>query len=146
MHRSIIVASLLSCALLGACVEETGDSQLDPETPLAESVAAVSGRGYCSGSGNPPTVYDRWGSGSSVPTKWCDNARVTGWYGAVLYSGTNWAVCQGSSPANGWIVWTQGDSGWGVGNGWDWFPARNFSGGESGGPIPGLINCSAYGF
>jgi len=145
MRRIMLTTTLATVGLLAACGEDP-DLLMEGEAesaPLAEIAQAVQGRGYCAGAGNPPAVYEPVRTHRRLPSKWCDNARVVGWNDAVLYRGTNWAVCQEIWP-NGWQVYTLGDSGSGLDQGWDFFRATSFSGGEGGGPIPGLINCNAY--
>jgi len=131
MRGLMVVLGL--CGALAGCTGE-----LDEAVPTAETSLAVTGRGYCSGSGNPP-IRQEPKSTRFVQTKWCDNMRAFGRNGAELHAGTNWAVCQKHFDA-GWYVWTLGDSG-----GWDWFHASQFSGGEDNRfPIGGLVNCSVY--
>ena len=137
MRRVIAMTGLVGIGLLSAC-------EVDEEASVAASAQAVTGRGYCSGSGNPPSVLEPRYTNRRLPSKYCDNTRVVGLFGAVLNGGTNWAVCQ-ADFSSGWYVYTQGDSGPGIVSSWDWFDATKFSGGETGGPIPGLVNCSAYG-
>ena len=148
MHRSIVMISLLSVAVLGACFEEPDDSLLDEEESLAVQSAAAEIPPYCSGSGNPPRVREPV-SGRTVQTKWCvARANVDGLNDGLLYSGNNWAVCQKYIGRDvdipGWYVWTKGDRGQGAGNGWDWFRAYWFTSYRGDGPLPGLVNCSAY--
>jgi hypothetical protein len=142
MNRWIIATSLLYLGALAGCADDL-DATPDEAVPVADVSAAVHGPGYCWGAGNPPLVSDPVYQLSEL-TKWCDNQRSVGLNGSVLHAGTNWAVCQyGANP--GWYVWTQGDVGAGIKKGWDWFKSTDFSGGEGGGPIPGLVNCSVYG-
>jgi len=91
-------------------------------------------------------------TGRRVHTKWCwATVNIDGLNGGSLYARWNWAVCQKPLTQDiewpnrpGWYVWTQGDLHEGVGNRWDWFPARLFSNNTGEGPIPGLVNCSVY--
>jgi hypothetical protein len=139
MRRIIALTGLVGMGLLSAYEIDGGASV------AANAQAVTAGRGYCSGSGNPPSVFEPKFTQRRLPSRYCDNTKVVGLNNAVLNAGTNWAVCQ-TTLGPGWYVYTQGDSGPGIVNAWDWFDAAKFSGGEAGGPIPGLVNCSFYGF
>jgi len=150
MHRPIVMTSLLSIALFGACIEEPEHSLLDPEESLTTSAVVSHPTGYCYGSDSPPTRREPV-SGRYVQTKWCWNGNVDGLNGGLLFGGRNWAVCQRPLTHDiewpnypGWYVWTLGDPHGGVGGSWDWFPASRFSNNNDPGPIPGLANCSVY--